>query len=646
MNNQRAFEKNYARAVEAFQSGKLQRADKLLKDLTRTFGLNPWIVHLTGFVQLKLGNHKQASRTLRDALQHFPKDANIHNALGVIDNAAGHKETAEASFRKALALDPHNVEANRNLADVLTATGRETDALGHLDLLLRLTPDDESVPIAISKILEGVGETDRAEALLNAYLERSPKAPDVLSRLGEIAHENHRYQDAEALYKRALAIKEDPVTAAALGGLEVLAGNVAEGLARQRKYAARAEMTAQAASAYVQNLNYDPDMTAEGLRKGAESWARKHGVSAPPLIARTGMSTLRVGLVTQRVKPHPVRSFVMPWAVHRDTERVELHLFTTEKKTLPADDPFRQCFTSYNDISALDLDGAVQHIRDRAMDIAITPTGHEEGNLLRLFAAPLAPVQVAAFAIFGTTGLSQVTALIGDTYHLPQDADAGYSEELVRMPDDYVCYEPPAYLPDLASSSDAQSRAPTFGSFNNLAKSCDRTLALWAKVLARVDGAKLVMRGVSLADPDVAAFTIQRMEKAGIDPDAVVFKGPLPHAELLAAYSEMDVALDSLSYSGGVTTLEALWMGVPVITLPGNTFARRHSYSHLMNAGLGDCVAANEDDYVRRAVDTMSAVRSGNVTRQDIRTAIADSPISDSARYASNMDRVLMELAG
>lgn len=645
MSKQRAFEKSFQKAVEAFQRGQFRKADKLLRDMAKSYGPQPYTSHLAGFVKLQLGELDAAEKALLESARHFPNDANIPNALGVINSKRGQSQIAERAFLQALSQDGNNVEARRNLADLLLASSRAKEAVDQYDLLRQLQPGSPEPVIAKARALEAAGDKEAAASELEAFLSGHPNSFDVLTRLGELAHDGSRYEEAREYYQRALAVRDDPIVGSALGGVEVLTGDVQAGTTRQERYFGHEANTAQASAPYIQNLNYLPSSAPVDIRRAAESWAKRHAVSAPALIVNKGDSVLRVGLLTARVRPHPVRSFTLPWLSHRDGKRVEVHLFTTAAHPLPETDPYRAVFDGYHDLSQVDLDGALSVVRQQSIDVMITPTGHEEGNLLRLFTAPLAPVQVAAFAVFGTTGIKQMTALVGDRFHTPEGSEEGFTEKIIRMPDSYICYQPADDQPDL--SDDAPSnRPPTFGCFNNLAKICDETLALWARVLASVDGSRLLLRAAPLAAKSVREFMERRMTAAGIDVASVSLEGPLPHRALLEAYGDMDIALDPLAYSGGVTTLESLWMGVPVVTLPGTTFARRHSLSHLMNAGMPEFIADSEDDYVARAADAMTAARSSASYRQDIKERIERSPIPDAQRYAEQFDRVLLELAG
>jgi predicted O-linked N-acetylglucosamine transferase (SPINDLY family) len=227
--------------------------------------------------------------------------------------------------------------------------------------------------------------------------------------------------------------------------------------------------------------------------------------------------------------------------------------------------------------------------------------------------------------------------LVADVYQVPRGVERHYREAVLRMPDGYVCFEPPAEAPAVGPLPALERGHLTFGCFNNVAKLSRTIIARWVEILQRVPGSKLLLMSPGLSSAVARHAVTSTFVHAGGPADRLELRGGVPRDELLAAYGRVDVALDSFPYSGGVTTCEALWMGVPVITCPGETFASRHSLSHLTNAGLTETVADSLDAYVDRAVQLagdpgrLSALRSG------LRHQMAGSPLCDGPRFARHL---------
>jgi predicted O-linked N-acetylglucosamine transferase (SPINDLY family) len=280
-------------------------------------------------------------------------------------------------------------------------------------------------------------------------------------------------------------------------------------------------------------------------------------------------------------------------------------------------------------------------IRTDGIDVLFDLAGHTKGNRLRVFAHRGAPVQVTWAGYVGTTGVGAMDYILADRYQIPESDERFYTERVLRMPNDYVCYEPPPYSPVVGPLPAERNGCVTFGGFHNVGKAGALSVATWARVLHAVPDARLLLVYKKLNDPVVASRLRRRFAEAGIAEHRVTIEGSTPHWQLLNRYNDVDIALDSRPYSGGLTTLEAMWMGVPVVTVPGRTFAGRHSLSHLSNAGLADLVAADEDGYVRIAAELAADRRRLAELRRSLRPRLIDSPLLNPRRFASDFSEMV-----
>ena len=244
----------------------------------------------------------------------------------------------------------------------------------------------------------------------------------------------------------------------------------------------------------------------------------------------------------------------------------------------------------------------------------------------------------------GTTGLSAMDYLLADRYEVPPGAERHYREQVLRMPDGYVCYDPPAYAPPVTSLPALGRREVTFGCFNNPAKITPQAIEVWSRILRRLRAARLVLKFKGWSDPGVSRRFAEMFAARGIDAGRLEFLGNSPHAELLGEYGRIDLALDPFPYCGGLTTCEALWMGVPVITCPGETFASRHSLSHLSNVGLTETIARDLDEYIELAVSLACDLPRLADLRAGLRGRMAASPLCDGKRFAANLVSILRDL--
>jgi predicted O-linked N-acetylglucosamine transferase (SPINDLY family) len=231
--------------------------------------------------------------------------------------------------------------------------------------------------------------------------------------------------------------------------------------------------------------------------------------------------------------------------------------------------------------------------------------------------------------------------LLADQYTVPAEVERFYRERVLRMPDGYVCYEPPRCTPPVSPLPAATTGRVTFGSFNNPAKIGPELIGLWSRILRRLPGSHLLLKYLAVDDPSVSRRYRELLAQQGVEPERIELEGGAGHEDLLRCYQRVDVALDTWPYNGGLTTCEALWMGVPVVTLPGETFASRHSLGHLSTVGLTETIARDADDYVEIACRLAADLPRLAALRVRLRGQMAGSPLCDGKRFAANLLAVL-----
>jgi predicted O-linked N-acetylglucosamine transferase (SPINDLY family) len=295
----------------------------------------------------------------------------------------------------------------------------------------------------------------------------------------------------------------------------------------------------------------------------------------------------------------------------------------------------------WRDATGLSDQDLADQMRADRIDILFDLAGHTTRNRLLAFARKPAPVQVTWAGYVDTTGLTAMDYILADRFQIPAEAEVHYREKVLRMPDGYVCYEPPDEAPAVSPLPALSRGHVTYGSFNNPAKINRSVVQVWAEILRRAPQSRLILKFMGLNDPAVtrrlsAEFIAERVDAGRLD-----IRGPSPHAELLEQYQDIDIALDPFPYAGGLTTCEALWMGVPVITCPGETFASRHGLSHLSNVGLTETIARDVDDYVAIALRLADDLPRLAELRSQLRSQTAASPLCDGPRFAANLATLL-----
>ena len=368
---------------------------------------------------------------------------------------------------------------------------------------------------------------------------------------------------------------------------------------------------------------------AAALRAEAEDFGR---VVRAPAVVRTQRAggPLRVGLVSADLRSHPVGRLAEAW-MPALARRCELFVYAGHARDDALTQRLRTAAPRWLATGGLDDDALAARIAADGIDVLVDLNGHTGGHRLGVFARRPAPRQFSWLGYAASTGLDEVDAFIGDRWLLPEGAQAGFVEALARLPHSFTVYAPPADAPAVV----AKEGPVRFGSFNALHKLGDAVLALWARVLDAVPGSRLLIKAPGLQhEAERAALRARWPGDAG----RLDLEGPTPLADYLAAFGQVDIALDPFPHSGGMTTLDGLWMGVPVLTLPSPAPISRQGLSFLQTLGLADgWVAADEDGFVRLA-QSRAQDRAGLAgLRAGLRERMAASALCDGDAFAADL---------
>jgi predicted O-linked N-acetylglucosamine transferase (SPINDLY family) len=597
-----------------------------------------------GNVLHALGRLGEAEAWFGRALDLNSRLPEAHNSLGLTYQAQGRLDEAVASYRRALDLRPAYAEAHLNLAAALKAQGNLEPAIAGYREGLRLRPNVPEAFNNLGNALQARGDWAEAADCYRQALQLKPDYAEAEYNLANTWKAQGRLSEAVEAYRRAVAQNPHLVEARNnLGNALQGQGRLDEAIASFRQALGQKPDHAGAHSNWIHALEHRPGITQAELASVQAEFERRH---ASPLRAtwqphrnsRDADRRLRLGFVSADLGCHPVGYFLIRVLEHLDSAQAEVVCYCDRERPDRLTARFRQVAAQWRDSLRLGDEQLTEQIRADEIDILFDLAGHTARNRLLVFARKPAPVQITWAGYPGGTGLAAMDYLLADRHQVPPGAEPFYHERVLRMPDSYVCYDPPDDAPPVSPLPATDAGRITFASFNNPAKVNPEVIAVWQQILRRVPGSRLLMKYFAFDDRGVAA---RYLDMFGAEAERVELSGWSPHAELLARYNEIDIALDSFPYSGGLTTCEALWMGVPVVTCPGATFASRHALSHLSAAGLTETIAADRAEYVERAVGLARDLPRLAALRADLRGRMARSPLCDGERFAEDLMRVL-----
>jgi protein O-GlcNAc transferase len=458
---------------------------------------------------------------------------------------------------------------------------------------------------------------------------------NALSRLGHTAAAVVHYRQAVALVPTMAEAHNN------LGCALFLLGQLGPAIAHYQEAIRLDPAAPNPYTNLVLTLHYVPGVSNALIAETTLRWAR---AIARPLAqsswraASPSERPLRVGYVSGDFRSHPVAYFIEGVLAAHDRTEVEVYCYGNSAVADATTRRIAGIADHWRDISALSDRDAARCIAADAIDILIDLSGHTAGNRLTVFARKPAPIQCTWLGYVGTTGLAEIDYIIADRFVIPPGEDGHYSERPYRLPHSYLCFTPPDENIDIGPLPALGGGSLTFGCFNNLLKINGAVVDLWAALLAAVPGSRLYLKTAQLDDAVVRQGVANEFAARGIGADRLRLESSAPRRELLAAYNHVDIALDPFPFGGGTTTLEALWMGVPVVTLRGDRFVGRVGESVLTTLGLGELVAASPADYLSTTIELAADVTRLAALRAELRQRLVASPLCDARAFAGDLE--------
>jgi protein O-GlcNAc transferase len=588
-----------------------------------------------------LGQLDQAVASYRSALKIKPGSADAHNNLGTALRDLGQLDEAVASYRRAVALKPDYADAYYNLGNVLRDLGQLDDAVASYRRALDMKPDFVDAHNNLGASLKELGQFVDAAASFRRIIKLKPDFAEAYNNLGAVLKELGQLDDAVACHRRALEINPDFAEAHSLMGVLLKdIGQIDEAVASFRRALEIKPDFAETYGCLLFTLNYSARYTSSYCLDEARQYGRlvsdKVDARFTTWLCEAAPERLRVGFVSGDLRSHPVGYFLESLVAHIDPARIELIAYPTDSKTDALTARIKPYFAAWKPLFGLGDATAARLIHADGVHILIDLSGHNQYNRLPIFAWKPAPVQISWLGYFATTGVSEIDYLLADSVGVPEAHREHFTETVWYLPDTRLCFSPPVIDLPVAPLPAQKNGHITFGCFQNMSKVEDSVLSAWASILTALPDTRLRWQCHQLKNPVVVKELMSRLQQHGIDPARVTLLGSVARKEYLAAHSEVDMILDTFPYPGGTTTCEALWMGVPTLTLAGDTLLSRQGASLLTAAGLRDWIATSREDYINRAVAFASDLPRLDALRAGLREQVLASPLFDAPRFARN----------
>ncbi len=561
---------------------------------------------------LKLGKYLESEEISKYAL-------NINNSkyeswlnLGAALRELCQYDEALAAYDKAIGLKPDCAEAWSNRGNALEELKRYDQALAAYDKAIGLKPDYAEAWYNRGNALEELKQYEQALTSFNRAIGLKPDFAKAWSNRGNVLKDIGRFSDAEASYREAIRL--DPEFLSAQSNL-------------------------------LFALNYVEKLGFQGALAEAKSFGLKVSEKALPKFTNwevpTDTKKLRIGFVSGDLREHPVGYFLEGLLEHLDVSQFELFAFPT---TLTSDDLTHRIKPFFNDwtpLYGMSDHAAARLVHQKRIHILIDLSGHTAHNRLAVFSYKPAPVQVSWLGYFATTGLPEMDYFLGDPQMSPANEAYLFTEAIWNLAETWLCLKPPVHTVAVSTLPASKNGFFTFGSCGNLAKMNNKVVETWSSILHRVPSSRLLLKSKQLGDLSQVEEVKSRFLKFDILFERLLLEGPASRETYFKTYQRIDVVLDTFPYPGGTTSIDSLWMGVPVLTLKGDRFLSHLGESIAANAGNSDWIGANINDYIDKAVQFASNLDQLAQLRSKLRGRVLTSPLFDAPRFAENFGKAL-----
>lgn len=610
-----SLESNLREALELIGKGNFKSAlevyEKILEersDLTEVY-------HNIGLILKRFGDSAGAECQYLRTIELKPEHVLPYGSLGNLLMSVGRFSEAEVSYRRFLFISPHSHDGWNNLGSLLFRLRRFSEAGDCYRRAIELAPNLAFAYLHLGNALRTYNcNIEAAERYRQSiFLDRN--YPQAHNSLAILFADQRRFDEAITLLRKAIE-------------MDVYLPQIHSNLLLY--------MT------YMENVV--PEMQLSESKIYAHQIKKYRGNCFKSWEFLDQSNVLKVGFVSGDFRSHSVAFFLEN--VISSLNKTNLHLiaYSNNSEEDNVTLRFKKIFNEYKTLVGKSDGEAAKLIRDDGVQLLIDLSGHTALNRLPVFAYRPAPIQASWLGYWATTGVDEIDCIIGDPYVIPPDEDHHFSEKIKRLPECYICFTQPEENVEVNELPAIENGYVTFGCFNNFSKINNAVIGLWAKILIAVDGSRLFLRAGQLADPHLISETVALFGSLGVQADRLSFEGTSTLKHYFQAYNRIDIALDPFPFPGVTTSLQSLWMGVPVLTKKGDRFVSHAGETIAHNSGQADWIAKDNVDYLSKAVRFSSDLKALAKLRAGLRPQLLASPLLNSENFARNFEKALFEM--
>lgn len=572
-----------------------------------------------------------------------------HYNLGLLYRDMGKPKEAEACYRKALSIQPSSVETLNSMAVLLLSQYRYVEAETYCRQALAMDTTCSDIWNNLGLILQARKLGEESQEAFEEALALQPDNPGTLSNYSVTLRMVGKSSEAEAVLRKATKLDDGYANAYLnLGNVYLDQGLVEKAI----EAAKQGMMLAPERLGAYSNLLYSTTCSEQYCPEFQLKFAREYGCIVSQKadqkfntwLVSPKDKRLRVGVVSGDLRQHPVAYFLKNVIQHINSSKITLVAYLTDGRVDSVSGELRPYFAEWKSLAGQNDQSTAEMIHADGIHVLLDLSGHTAGNRLSIFAWQPAPVQATWLGYWSTTGVAEIDYCLTDEISLPSSCQTQFTEKIKYLPNTRLCFSEPEIAAEVASLPAMRNGFVTFGCYQQLAKVGDAVMQLWGRVMQAIPNARLRWQCKSFIDEAIIAEVKRRLQKNGVEIERIRLLGQASREAYFVSYAEVDMNLDSFPFTGGTTTCDALWMGVPTLTLIGNTMIARQGASLMTAAGLPDWVAMSQTEYVEKAISLSTDLTGLAALRSGLRACLKTSPLFDGARFARHFETALQEM--
>jgi len=635
--------------LSLLSSGKFTEAGKEANSQIINFPNSSILFNMLGAIHAGQNQFEKAIENYEKAIKINSNYAQAYNNLGITLQKLKKTTLAINNYRKAIDLKNDFPEALNNLGNATWELNKSKDCLVYFEKAIKINSNYTDAFNSLGSIYYDLGDNQAAISNYQKAIKINPNYTEAHYNLGMLFHNLARFDESLSSYNEAIKLNpNDEKIYNNLGNLLNDLGKHEEAMVAYKKAIQLKPDYAKAYSNHIFNFNYINNFDQNLYL----SEAKKFGIDCKKIKKNLPVryqyekepKKIRLGLVSSDFGNHPGGHFTLSTLRELRKKNFELIAYSNWDRNDEISHYFKPLFSKWHSIEKKSDDEVVEQIFNDGIHILLELQGHSAKNRITIFMHKPAPIQVSWLST-GTLGVSEIDYLIGSPHIIPKNEEKYFIEKIWRLPEITQCFTPPDFDLEIKELPFSRNNFITFGSVNKLSKINDDVIALWSKILLSVPNSKIILKNKNFNNQKIKETTLERFEKYKIRKNCLILKGEsATRKELLEVYNEIDIALDPFPFQGNTSTCEAVWMGVPVLTLKGNSTVFHFGESINANLNMYDWIAKNRDEYISKAIKFSSDIDLLSRIRKNLRKTALLSPVFDAPRFAKHFSQMLWEM--